>query len=168
MEIRNVTEKDYPEIEKLVKEAFEKSEYGYNNENEIITKIRTIKPMTYFERIVVENDEIIGYGMLSSAAINWDLGLVLAPLAVKISHQNQGIGAILMKDLEEITLAGDYPFIHILGNPDYYGKFGYQKASQFEITPPFKVESKYFLIKELFPSSLTDISGQLTYNPAFD
>lgn len=46
--------------------------------------------------------------------------------------------------------------------------YGYQKAASFNITPPFKVEDQYFLIKELFPNALKNIHGPLSYNPAFE
>jgi predicted N-acetyltransferase YhbS len=94
-------------------------------------------------------------------------GLVLAPLSVLPPHQGKGIGKRLIKALEE-KVANQYSFISILGNPSYYGRFGYEEAAYFGIKAPFEVPSEYFLIKEMTKGGLESSQGILMYSAAFN
>ncbi|PVE22438.1 N-acetyltransferase [Microvirga sp. KLBC 81] len=52
-------------------------------------------------------------------------GCVLAPLAVTPEFQQQGIGSTLVrKGLERLTAAG-YDLAVVLGDPNYYSRFGF-------------------------------------------
>ena len=60
--------------------------------------------------------------------------VALAPLSVAPAFQRQGIGAALVEDAHRrLRLAGE-TFSVVLGEPDYYGRFGYTHdlASRFE------------------------------------
>lgn len=166
--LRLPLKEDDSQIKALVKEAFEKSPYGYNNENDIIEKVHKTDLAFFFEIVAVSDEKIVGYGLLSPAFVGKTTGLVLAPLAVLPSHQGQGIGKKIIEALEEKAVKEGFPFIHILGDPNYYGKFGYLPARNYHIQAPFDVEEKYFLIKDLTSNHLKDLSGTLYYSPIFD
>ena len=55
-------------------------------------------------------------------------GIGLAPLAVLPEYQRRRIGSALCRSgLEKVNLLG-YPFIVVLGNPEYYARFGFKPA----------------------------------------
>lgn len=173
MQIRTIQPTDYPQIDQLIRTAFTHSEYGYNNEAELVTAIRATESYhKELELVAVEEGEVIGHGLLSEAAIHSPqqtlTGLVLAPIEVAVAKQGKGIGRALMKELEERAINYGYPFISILGSPTYYASFGYLPASQFSITAPFDVPDEAFMIKALSTQSLADFPGTLRYSPAFD
>ena len=56
----------------------------------------------------------------------------------------------------------------ILGDPNYYSKFGYIRASEFEISPSYEVPDEVFRIKTLFPNSLNSVHGILKYSKVFE
>lgn len=97
MKIRSIQPTDYPAVAQLVGEAFQQSERGYQGEVAIVTNIRQ-EPSYHPELEVValdeQNDELLGHGLLSEVAIVNETmsftGLVLAPLAVAPTTQNQG------------------------------------------------------------------------------
>jgi putative acetyltransferase len=58
----------------------------------------------------------------------------LAPLAVAAAYRQRGIGAALVEAGHEKLRAAGESIIFVLGDPSYYGRFGYlaQAASAFE------------------------------------
>lgn len=172
--IREITVNDYKAVEKLIVEAFSGSEYGYQNEAELVEKIRAEDTyLKELELVEVIEGKMVGHALLSQAVIQNETkevinkGLVLAPLSVLPTHQGKGIGKRLIKASEE-KVANQYSFISILGSPSYYSRFGYEEAAHFGIKAPFEVPSEYFLIKEMTKDGLESSQGILVYNAAFD
>lgn len=169
--IRKVRKEDYQQIKELIVIAFTESEYGYTGEDELVEKIRLED--NYLEVVCVENEKIVGHGLLSSSWIESDLGevvscgLVLAPLAILPDYQGRGIGEKIIVELES-DVKDEMSFISILGDPSYYGRFGYISAENYGIRPPFEVSNEYFMIKEIKDNGLLDSQGTLKYNRAFD
>ncbi|TWW13902.1 N-acetyltransferase [Dellaglioa algida] len=173
MQIRTINNKDYENVDKLIREVFTNTSRGYGNEAELVDKIRRSESyINDLEIVAVENVEIIGHGLLSEVrVINSDnsyVGLVLAPLEVAINHQNKGTGKILMKELERRARNLNYQFISILGHSDYYPKFGYIPASKFNIKAPFDVPDEVFMIRPLFEGALDTVDGIVKYSNAFE
>ena len=173
MIIKMIEPIDFKETSRVIKAAFTSSTYGYTGEAELVEKIRLEE--TYdnkLELIAINNQDIIGHGLLSEACIKEGdtevVGLVLAPLSVHPDFQSQGIGGKLIIELEKHAAKSAYPFISILGDPNYYSKFGYTKASDFQIKAPFDVPEEAFLIKELTTGSLKNVTGILNYSKAFE
>lgn len=126
-----------------------------------------------FEVVALKNDHIVGHGLLSEVYVYKEdekvsTGLCLAPLAVLPKEQNQGIGAKLLSELESRAKNEGYPFISILGHPNYYTKLGYQLASHYDIYAPFPVPDNAYFIKELKTDSLANVQGTISYLDAFN
>jgi len=174
MDIKTATPVDYKQIEQVIREAFTSSEHGYGNEAELVEKIRdSTSFVAELEVVALENQRVVGYGLLSEVVVIDDakkvyVGLVLAPLAVALNAQNKGIGGAILIELEHRAQALNYQFISILGHPNYYSKFGYTPASEFEITAPFDVPNEAFMIKALTKGALDTISGIVNYSEAFE
>lgn len=170
MEIRPAISSDHLAIAQLLKESFSATEHGYDNEAELVEKIR-LDPsyQAELELVVVSDSQIYGYGMMSEVQINSSLtGLVLAPLAVAPDKQQQGIGTVLMRELEQRANKQHYPYISILGHPDYYRRFGYLPASKFDVKPPYPLPDEAFMLKVLLPETIKNIGGTLHYSAAFE
>ncbi|MDT2829793.1 N-acetyltransferase [Vagococcus carniphilus] len=171
--IRIINENDYSAVEALTISSFSETEFGYQQEADLIKKIRKDPSYKAELELVDEVDgKIVGHGLLSECLIknendSWK-GLALAPLSVLPSYQNKKIGTNLMLALEKQSLIADYPFIVILGHPAFYKRFGYLPASKWEIFPPFEVPEEFFMIKELRKNILQEISGEVTYLKAFE
>lgn len=172
MQLRTIHPTDYEAVARLIREAFMPTEFGYGNEAELVEKIRQSKEyLPDLELVAILDDTIVGYGLLSEVQIvneqETTTGLVLAPLATAPNHQKQGVGKQLMLTLEARAKQLGYPFISILGHPEYYAKFGYTPATDFNVTAPFDVPVESFMLKPLFSNALDDIHGTIQYSAAF-
>lgn len=172
MNIRTITPADYPAVDQLIRDAFINSENGYNQESELVASIRKLPNYDEsLEVVALQNHAIVGHGLLSSVNIVTDTqtipGLVLAPIDVTPTAQRQGIGTQIMAELEERARQHHARYISILGQPDYYHRFDYVPASQYNIYPPYSVPDDFFMIKPLAPGALDNISGTIQYSDAF-
>ena len=76
--------------------------------------------------------------------------VTLAPLAVLPAHQRRGIGSELVRrGIDDCRDAG-YRAVLVLGEPAFYQRFGFTKASLHGIRCPFDVPDEAFMAAELF------------------
>lgn len=52
----------------------------------------------------------------------------VAPVCVAPAHQRRGVGSALMGELIANAEARGWPLLVLLGEPDYYGRFGFRPA----------------------------------------
>lgn len=167
MILRRENSKDFNEINSLIKEAF-----NNNFEKELVKKIRkNPKHINELSLIAEDINEIAGHILFSEIIVKGDLdylgGLALAPLSVKPSYQNKGVGTALIHQSLLLAKALGYKFVVVLGHIDYYLKFDFKKASSFNIKCPFEVPDEAYMALELTENSLDDISGIVNYLPEF-
>jgi putative acetyltransferase len=62
----------------------------------------------------------------------------------------------------------NHSVIVVLGNPGYYERFGFQTASKFGVQAPFPVPDEAFMVLELKPDALINVSGIVRYPTYFD
>ena len=154
----------------VITEAFAHAEHTDGDEADLVLRLRESKDYhPEYDAIALNDDgQVIGYAMMSQALIGKTPIFVLAPLAVLPDDQNQGVGSALITYLE-VTAGEDMRrAISVLGDPAYYGRFGYRLAADFNITPPAGIPAEYFLIKPLFDGALANVSGELQYAPEFN
>ena len=154
----------------LIIAAFATAEHSDGQEAALTKRLRT--SATYqpaFDVIALSDDgQLIGHALLSQAMVadRWPVA-VLAPLAVHPDWQRHGVGHALLSYLEVQAEAQGCRGISILGDPAYYGRFGYQPAADWQILPPAGIPGEFFLFKALDPAQMAGVSGALSYDPAF-
>jgi predicted N-acetyltransferase YhbS len=85
--------------------------------------------------------------------------LMLGPLAVEPTVQGSGAGSRLMRRaLAEAAFRG-HDAIILVGDPDYYGRFGFSAEAMAELALPGPVERHRFLGLELKPGALAGARG---------
>jgi len=92
--------------------------------------------------VAIADDQIAGHVLFSPATIEKDgsavaTGLGLAPVAVIPDHQNRGLGSALIRAGLARCREMGIPFVVVLGEPAYYGRFGFEPASRYGITGEF-------------------------------
>ena len=117
------------------------------------------------------DNEIVGHILLTKIQIIGNEiydSLALAPMAVLPEFQNHQIGSALVR--AGLKKAKDLKFksVIVLGYKNYYPKFGFQKASNWQIKCPFEVPDEAFMAIELVKNGLENISGLVQYPKAFD
>jgi putative acetyltransferase len=161
--IRNQTEIDNTAIEKITIEAFKDHPFSSHTEQYIIRELRSNNNLPV--SLVAEVDDIIvghiafSLVSISSGSKNW---YGLGPVSVKPEFQSQGIGSKLIKQgIEQIKALGANGCV-VLGEPEYYGRFGFKvmQSITLEGVPP-----EYFQT-QVFQGSIP--SGVVKYDAAFE
>jgi predicted N-acetyltransferase YhbS len=87
--------------------------------------------------------------------------LLLGPLAVDPEFQGLGIGT----DLMDAALAGaedvGHDAIILVGDPEYYARFGFAADATSGLLMPGRVERRRFLAREFTPGVLTNAYGRV-------
>ena len=93
--------------------------------------------------------------------------LALGPLAVRPDQQRAGVGSALM---HAVLGAGDAlgePLVALLGDPGYYGRFGFRLASEYQIYPPVADWQPHFQVR-LLTAYRPSVRGTFRYAEPFD
>ena len=137
MELRTPQLADEPEIHTLVSDAF-------GDEGPLICElVSTMLTEPRCRLWVADNSSLEGIVGVSEARLGskpeeaiW----ILAPLAVKTSSQGKGIGGSLVNHcLEQLGTVGASG-VFVYGDPDYYGRFGFDQESASQVSAPFPLE----------------------------
>ena len=133
--------------------------FGRRDEADLVDALRDNGDLVASSVILTEG-QIIGHAALSSGSIGTIRLLVLAPVAVLPEHQGQGLGQAVV---DHVLKTADGSPVSVLGDPGFYGRFGFVPAEPFGVTPPFPVDPGAFqlLRPELVPP------GTLTYAAPF-
>ena len=121
--------------------------------------------------MATKDSQVIGHILFSKIQIIGDTqtheSLALAPMAVHPQFQKQGIGGkLITRGLSEAKKLG-YESVVVLGHAQYYPRFGFTPASQWNIRCPFEVPDEAYMALELQEDSLKDKSGIVKYADAF-
>ena len=122
--------------------------------------------------VAVIADRVVGHLFFTPAVIespdrSWS-AIGLAPLAVLPEYQRRGIGSALMDaGLEECRRLGHERVI-VLGHPDYYPRFGFERASQHHVRFEFEAPDEACMILALQPGALDGVSGVAKYQPEWN
>lgn len=170
--IRKEIDSDYKLTENLVEEAFKNAEFSDHSEHFLVSRLRKSDAFIPELSIVAcDNSKVIGHILFTKIFINNGssntLSLGLAPLSVLPKYQGIGIGSKLIEEGLNVAKSLGFKSVIVLGHDKYYPRFGFKKASLFNIKAPFDVPSEAFMALELEEGSLKNISGTVIYNKAF-
>lgn len=167
--IRTEKEKEYREVENLVRESFWNVYRPGCLEHYVLHQLRKDAAFVPELDFVMEaNGQIIGQNMFMKAFIQADDGrkipiMTMGPICITPDLKRKGYGKILLDySLEKAKELG-CGAICIEGNIDFYGKSGYRQASEFGIRYHGLTEdddASFFLCRELIPGYLDGITGE--------
>jgi putative acetyltransferase len=122
--------------------------------------------------IAVEETAVVGHIAFSPLTISGPdgktaEGIGLGPMAVSRARQGSGVGTQLVTTgLSRLRAAG-HPFCVVLGHPAYYPRFGFERASRFQIRWEREARDEAFFVLELARGGLVGVSGVVRYAPEF-
>jgi len=145
--------------------------FGRANEADLVDALRrSARPQL---SLVAEQDgRVCGHVFFSPLRIASDApappAAGLAPLGVLPAFQGRGVGAALVEGGLERCRALGWKAVFLIGDPDYYGRFGFALAAPLG----FRYRSEHFdpvlQVFELEPGSLAGRGGAVHYHPAFE
>ncbi|WP_288402182.1 N-acetyltransferase [uncultured Acinetobacter sp.] len=161
--IRDEQNTDIQAIFDLTQNAFNDVEHSSHTEQFIVNALRESKQLTV--SLVAETQgKVIGHIAFSPVSIsdgttNW---YGLGPISVLPEYQGKGIGSKLMKEGLNRIKALNAKGCVLLGDPNYYGKFGFKADARLILEG---VPAEYFQIL-----AFTDYipNGYVIYSDAFN
>lgn len=114
--------------------------------------------------------QVVGHVLFSPVSVDaaagqcWGLGL--APVAVLPAWQRRGVGSSLIREGLALCERQGAPFVVVLGEPEYYGRFGFKRAAAAGLGNEYGVDQE-FQVLDLRPGSLPAGGGLVRYGPEF-
>lgn len=116
------------------------------------------------------SDSIVGHVLFSPVEIYGGGSKIriagLAPVGVLPEYQGKGIGSRLIQAGLEACREAGYDAVVLLGEPDYYSKFGFRRARDRGLGNEYDAD-EYFMIVELTNRTLNNLRGTVRYRPEF-
>jgi putative acetyltransferase len=123
--------------------------------------------------LVAEVDgDVVGHvvctrGWVASSGHGGDVPVLgLGPLGVLPEHQGRGVGTALMHAVLGAAEGRDEPLVALLGEPRYYGRFGFTAAADHGIEAPDPAWGPYFQVRILASGDGT-LAGPFRYAAPF-
>lgn len=114
----------------------------------------------------VTQQKIIGQVVCTRGTVDGKPALGLGPLAVQPDRQGRGVGSALMHAVLGAADALDEPLVALLGEPEYYARYGFRPSSEYGITAPDVRWGHYFQVRAL--SAYRPLEGTFAYAEPFD
>jgi putative acetyltransferase len=167
VEIRPEAPADAPAVRALLLAAFETSA-----EADLVDALR-VSATPYLALVAVHGEAVVGHVAFTAVAFDpmrttTGLALGLAPLSVSANHQKRGIGAGLVKAGLEACRDAGAALVVTLGDPAYYGRFGFKPAAESGLRSSFSAPPEAFqalVLREWEPASGTTT---VYFRPEFD
>ncbi|MCQ6557709.1 GNAT family N-acetyltransferase [Paenibacillus mendelii] len=167
--VRNETVEDLNQVREVLIQAFDNRE----DEALLVERIRRAPEFVPELSIIAQSSdgEIIGHLLISEALViegdKQHTVLVLAPLAVKPSHQKSGVGTLLMEEGLRRSHELGYAAVMLIGHPSYYPRFGFKPGRVYGLElKQYDVPDDVFMVCEL--NGLNGVTGELRYPESFE
>ncbi len=144
--------------------------FGQDGEADLVDALRD-SGVLVVSLVAEVNGSVVGHVAFSPVSLECapeaHRGVGLAPVAVLPKHQRRGIAAeLIRRGLAECATLG-YSGAVVLGDPAYYGRFGFRPASEFGLRCEYDVPAEAFMALPLVESGFEDCSGLVRYDAAF-
>ncbi len=162
---------DHADVENLVRESFWNVYRPGCYEHYLLRCLRDDKDFVPELDFVMEKDgRIIGQSIFMRAKLQTDDGreipiMTMGPICIANDLKRKGYGKILLDYSMEKAKEMGAGALCIEGNIDFYGKSGFEFASEYGIRYhglPEGEEASFFLCRELIPGYLDGVTGEYT------
>ena len=154
IELRAETPEDQNAIWQVNAKAFNQPDQA-----DLVDALRNSDDL-FASSVALIDNRVVGHAAISIGSIGQFRLLVLAPVAVVPEYQRRGIGTSVVAHV--LADRGESP-VTVLGDPEFYGRFGFQAAETFGVFAPFPVEPGALQLIEA--GSVPP--GTITYSKAF-
>ncbi|HGE8439871.1 TPA: GNAT family N-acetyltransferase [Serratia marcescens] len=152
-------------IDALLRRAF-----GRDDEADLVQQLREDGLLTL--GVVATDDEggVVGYAAFSPVDVagedrQW---VALAPLAVDESLRRQGLAEKLVYEGLDSLNEFSYAAVVVLGDPAYYGRFGFQPAAAYGLNCRWPDTENAFQVYPLAQDALNGVSGEVAFSAPFN
>ena len=156
---------DAPGIDALLRRTFKR-----DGEANLVRELREDGLITL--GLVATDDEghVVGYVAFSPVSIEGEelQWVGLAPLAVDEAYRGQGLARQLVYEgLDSLNEFG-YAAVVTLGEPELYGRFGFERAAQYDLRCRWPGTEEAFMVHGLADDALNGVHGLVEYSDHFN
>jgi putative acetyltransferase len=144
IEIRSEETKDIEQIRGLLRTAF-----PGDAERKLVDLLRA-NGKAIISLVAVNGENVFGHILFSPVSTTppgATKGIGLAPVAVLPDVQGQGIGSQLIRAGLRLCKGMGYDYCVVLGAPEYYRRFGFEKASRFDIQNEYWADEEFMITR---------------------
>lgn len=162
--VRQTLEADYTTVYDLIETAFKTAEHRDGTEQDFAVNLRnSVNYIPELDLVAEVDGQLAGHIMFTKTYVTQPDGstyntLMVAPLSVLLEYRNTGIGSVLMKEGLRLAAAMGYKTAFLVGDPNYYQRFGYKPAHLYGISHN-SIPAEYVMAKEITDHALTGITG---------
>ena len=167
MLIRRERLSDHQQSRAVQVAAFASSEGAEPVEAGLLDRLRIDGWLPALSWVAELDGEVVGHGLCTRAHVGSAPAVGLGPIGVRPDHQRSGVGSALVHAMVGAADATGEPLIALLGNPDYYGRFGFGPASEVGIEPPDPAWGRFFQVLTL-STWKPEVVGRFRYAAPFD
>ncbi|SFN25459.1 putative acetyltransferase [Izhakiella capsodis] len=164
MLIRTEIGVDAASIDSLLRRCFIDSA-----EAELVQQLRENGLLTLGMVATDDDGQVLGYAAFSPVMLNnEDKGWVaLAPLAVDESARGDSLGKkLIYEGLDALNEFG-YSAIFVLGDPAYYGRYGFAPAARHQLSCRWPGSEATFQVYPLAEHAFDGLQGQIEFSAPF-
>ena len=160
IKIREEKAKDIGLVRDVVQAAF-----PTDAESRLVDALRANGKST-ISLVAVNGEDVLGHILFSPVTTTPPIeadGIGLAPVAVYPNAQGKGIGSQLIQEGLRRCRELGFDYCVVLGDPEYYQRFGFEKASPFGIRNEYGVDDEFMIIH----FSKRGVAGLVKYGSEF-
>jgi putative acetyltransferase len=149
--VRPATPDDAPAILAVVDDAFRDETRTADEELDIVRRTWAVRDEAQrIELVAVEGGGLVGHVLAAPGDLEGRVVAGVAPLSVVTARQSAGVGTALMAALIAEAERRGWPLLLLLGEPAYYGRFGFVPAGAHSIHyAPAGRDSPHFLARRV-------------------
>ena len=141
--------------------------FGRPDEADLVDRLRANQELVLALVAQLEDRGIVGHIGFSRLAVDTASRSVpaagLAPLAVAADVRRRGVGSALVRRGLALLAERGEQVVFVLGDPAYYGRFGFDAAAAARFMSPYR--GPHFMVLQLAQTAPLD--GTVRYPPAF-
>lgn len=147
--IRREQAGDKIRVRQVISDAFRTGD-GDPVEVELVEQLRRCANwIPELSLVALREGEVMGHVVCTRGSIGTVAALGLGPIAVAPAAQRQGVGSALMHSMLGAAEGRGEPLVALLGNPEFYSKFGFVASTEHGIEPPEPEWGPLFQVRPL-------------------
>jgi putative acetyltransferase len=163
LEIRDEAVSDAVPVHAVVRDAF-----GRDAEARLVDALRE-RADPRVSLVAVSEGAVVGHIFASPVSVGGapGVGMAIGPVAVTPSLQRRAVGGALVRAALERSRSLGRELVFLLGHPEYYPRFGFERAGSHGFTYHGQDYGPAFMVCELVDGAAARHAGDVAFHPAF-